>query len=297
MDATNALSIFGETHTGNRKHNEDYFEADAKHSLAIVADGMGGYAGGEVASGVCKILVSAVQAGYGLAEAIGSAHAAVKKEARLDADKEGMGSTVVALKAIGSEYTIAWVGDSRAYLWDGDLKQLTCDHSYVEELFKAGVITAENLANHPEKNAITQAVGVAGQNGLDIGLIEGRIGKGEQILLCSDGLTDEVPDVEIAQLLARSTTPQSAVDSLVAAAVEAGGHDNITVVLVTANKGDAPGSHPDAVATSKLSGETVRHHHQQPLHRPKRPIQPIYWGLGITTIILAMAIGFYYLNP
>lgn len=255
------ISIIGATHPGQRDHNEDCFAADPELGIGLVADGMGGYACGEVASELVKLTVSdAIANNEGLREGIGRAHAVVKEAAAADASKQGMGSTAIALKMQGLDYEVGWVGDSRAYLWNkeaGELKQITRDHSYVETLLSTGAITHEEAINHPNRNLITQAVGVSGEDGLEIGLVHGRLGSGEQLMLCSDGLVDEVLDYDIAKLMLDAANPEEALHSLVRAAVVAGGHDNITVVIVSADEGDdiAPAIEPEIVRSTRLSNE------------------------------------------
>ena len=232
------ISIIGATHPGQREYNEDCYAADTAAGLAIVADGMGGYACGEVASDIVKqTLEQASAKGGDLAAAIAEAHDAVIDAASADKTKAGMGSTAVAAKFDGLNYQVAWVGDSRAYLWDGEseLKQITRDHSYVESLLSTGAISYEEAINHPNRNLITQAVGVAAEGGLQVGELQGRLAAGQQLILCSDGLVDEVLDHDIAKLLAESADPEEALNTLIRAAVVAGGHDNITVVIVTAD--------------------------------------------------------------
>ncbi len=240
------INIIGATHPGQREHNEDCFAVDSQLGFALVADGMGGYACGEVASDLVKTTVEAAAANNeGLREALARAHAVVKEAAAADSEKHGMGSTAIAFKLQGLDYDIAWVGDSRAYLWDGkaSLKQLTRDHSYVENLLASGVISHEEAVNHPNRNLITQAIGAAGEEGLEIDVIAGRLAPGQQLMLCSDGLVDEVLDLDIARLLAQANSPDEALNSLVKAAVDAGGRDNITVVLATV-PADADSSQP-----------------------------------------------------
>jgi protein phosphatase len=233
------ISIIGATHPGQREHNEDCYAADESLGLALVADGMGGYACGEVASALVKTSIEQAAANdAGLSDAIRSAHEAVRAAADQDESKKGMGSTAIAVKMNGLDYELAWVGDSRAYLWDGssELKQLTRDHSYVESLLSTGVISYEEAINHPNRNLITQAVGVATETGLEVGCVKGRLIAGQQLLLCSDGLVDEVLDIDIARLMSKAENPEEAMNSLVRAAVVAGGHDNITVVIITVDE-------------------------------------------------------------
>ncbi len=233
------ISIIGATHPGLREHNEDCFIADSSLGLGLVADGMGGYACGEVASQLVQRTVQdAVSRNEGLQEAIARAHVVVQDAAAADDAKRGMGSTAIALKVQGLDYEIAWVGDSRAYLWsraDKKLKQITRDHSYVETLLSSGAITQQEAINHPNRNLITQAVGVAGDDGLNIDVVRGRLAVDQQLILCSDGLVDEVLDRDIAHYMTVAVDPAQALDNLIQAAVTAGGRDNITVVIATVN--------------------------------------------------------------
>jgi protein phosphatase len=262
------ITIIGATHPGQREHNEDCYAADEGLGLGLVADGMGGYACGEVASALVKTSIEQAAANdAGLSEAILSAHQAVRAAADLDASKQGMGSTAIAVKMDGLDYELAWVGDSRAYLWDGssELKQITRDHSYVESLLTTGVISYEEAINHPNRNLITQAVGVATETGLEVGCVRGRLVAGQQLLLCSDGLVDEVLDVDIARLMNQATNPEEALNSLVRAAVVAGGHDNITVVIVTVDEraeNTAAAIEPEIVRSTSIDS------------RPEEPTQP-----------------------
>lgn len=217
-----------------RGHNEDAWLARPDLGLWVVADGMGGHSAGEVASALAvQAIESAVGRGLDLADAVRSGHGSILEAAATGHGAPGMGSTVVALHIQEHHYRIAWVGDSRAYLWDGsELRQLTRDHSYVQRLLDNGLITPEQALHHPERNTIAQALGVAGA-GLSVDVVEGALFQHDQILLCSDGLTGEVRDAEIAHRLA-SGNPQQKVDALVRAALDHGGSDNVTVMLVSA---------------------------------------------------------------
>ena len=230
------LTIIGATDPGRREHNEDSFVADSSLGFGLVADGMGGYACGEVASDLVRQTVhQEVENNTDLSTAIRRAHEIVIDAANADHAKKGMGSTVVAVKFTDADYTVAWVGDSRAYLWDpgsGVLQQITRDHSYVEALISSGAISAQEALNHPHRHLITQAMGVAGEQGLVVDVVGGRLAARQKLILCSDGLVDEVEDREIARILANTKTPDEAVDALIVAAVTAGGRDNITVVMV-----------------------------------------------------------------
>jgi serine/threonine protein phosphatase PrpC len=228
------------THVGLvRDHNEDDYRALPTIGLWLVADGMGGHQAGEVASAIVGDRVSQeVLKGNSLQDAIRAAHRAVIDSARCGQGSPGMGSTVVALRLLGHNYEIAWVGDSRAYLWNGTLKQLTRDHSFVQELVDGGAITAEEARNHPHRNVITRAIGHAGLDGsqnkdpLLVDLVSGDLHPKDQVLLCSDGLSGEVSDEEIGKILHQDAEAQDKVDQLIRAALDHGGSDNVTVLLV-----------------------------------------------------------------
>lgn len=252
--------IVGATHPGNRDHNEDCFVADAALGLGLVADGMGGYACGEVASELVKKTVTeAIANSEGLRDAIVRAHAVVCREATSDEAKKGMGSTVIAFRIQDQEYELAWVGDSRAYLWDGEtrtLHQITRDHSYVETLLSSGAISHDEAINHPNRNLITQAIGVAGGDGLEIELISGRLGNQQQLMICSDGLVDEVVDEDIADILSQSSSPEEAVRQLIERALINGGRDNVTVVITAGGEAGHSAVEPDIVRSTNAAGSS-----------------------------------------
>lgn len=252
--------IFGATHPGQREHNEDCFVADSSLGLGLVADGMGGYACGEVASELVKVTITeAIANSEGLRDAIVRAHSVVKQEATGDQAKKGMGSTVIAFRIQGQDYELAWVGDSRAYLWDAadtTLHQITRDHSYVETLLSSGAISHDEAINHPNRNLITQAIGVPGGDGLEIELISGRLGEHQQLLICSDGLVDEVVDEEIANILLASSSMEEAVNNLVERAILNGGSDNVTVVLAACTQGKEAPIAPELVRSTPAGGDT-----------------------------------------
>jgi protein phosphatase len=145
-----------------------------------------------------------------------------------------MGTTVVAVRIAGNHFEVAWVGDSRIYLWhERKLAQLSQDHSYVQELISQGTITVDQARTHPHRNVVTQALGVTDPQNLNVETLSGDLLPGMQLLLCSDGLTEEVDDRGISQVLAHTEcSAQECVDGLVAAALDGGGSDNVTVVLV-----------------------------------------------------------------
>ena len=225
------IDFDAKTHPGRvRGHNEDQIFGDASNHLWIVADGMGGHACGEVASEiVVRELSGSHIKGQSLESSIESAHDAVAREAEQNTKAHGMGATVVAMSSSGDEYNIAWVGDSRAYrLRDDALELLTRDHSYLEWLRDNG-IAVDEARKHPKRNVITQSIGV-GEPCPDS--ITGRLQPGDRYLLCSDGLNDELTDEEICGLLRSQEDSVAVTDALINAALEKGGRDNISVVVV-----------------------------------------------------------------
>lgn len=228
-----------------RDNNEDAIYSDAKLGLWVVADGMGGHAAGEVASEITvNVIRDSVRQGSSLSEAISNAHHAILDAARDGSGKYGMGSTVVALHSLGNRYQIGWVGDSRAYLWsdrekDGfSLQQITIDHSYVQMLFQSGIISADEMFVHPEKNVITQCLGSVELQELKVDVIEGHWHKCDWILLCSDGLSDTVADQQICDILHAAQNTDEAVATLIQAALANGGKDNVSVIVVAAPAGN-----------------------------------------------------------
>ncbi|BCD98615.1 PP2C family protein-serine/threonine phosphatase [Marinagarivorans cellulosilyticus] len=222
-----------------RNNNEDALLVSPSLKLWAVADGMGGHASGEVASAVANITIEeSIEAGASLSEAIQRAHKAVLNEATEQPQYRGMGSTIVAVQSSGTQYQVAWVGDSRAYLWTHSqlgrqLEQLTTDHSYVQMLYQAGAITAKELNTHPERNVITQCLGSLELSSVNVETVDREWRKGDWLLLCSDGLTDAVGDQAICDILSAHTEIPSAVDALVQAALDNGGRDNVSVLIVS----------------------------------------------------------------
>jgi PPM family protein phosphatase len=222
------------THTGlRREHNEDTYCADAELGLWLVADGMGGHEHGEVASALARDLVmQEILAGKPLADAIQYADAEIIRHSEGKGSERPMGTTVVAVHLRGDSFEVAWVGDSRIYLHHGTLKQISRDHSYVQELVDNGVITPEQAKNSPHKNVVTQALGVTQPDQLKVETLRGTLSPGMQLLLCSDGLTEEVDDADISKILAAGFGAQEAVDHLILSALDNGGSDNVTAVVI-----------------------------------------------------------------
>jgi len=224
------------THPGlKRACNEDRYLVAPDIGLFLVADGMGGHEAGDVASDiVVREVTKGVRRGALLVEAIAAAHRSVRSAAARGEGAWDMGSTVVALRLEGLRYEVAWVGDSRAYLWNGALHQITRDHSYVQLLLDAGLIGKGEVATHPYRNVITQALGGSGKIEVKVDRIVGELSEGDSLLLCSDGLSGEVSEDMIAAILAETRRNQAKVDRLIRAALAAGGNDNVTAILVSA---------------------------------------------------------------
>ncbi len=224
------------SHVGLRRElNEDTYYGDADLGLWLVADGMGGHDSGEVASAIARdSIVREVRAGRGLAEAIRRANQDIIRQSKHRNESMPMGTTVVAVRiAPSGRFELAWVGDSRAYLWNGKLQQVSSDHSYVQELIDQGQLTPQQARSHPYRNVVTKALGVTEPEKLVIETVAGELRTGMAILLCSDGLTEEVEDAMIAAALAqKDISAQECIDHLIAAALDGGGSDNVTAVLL-----------------------------------------------------------------
>jgi len=226
------------THVGLRRElNEDTYYGDSELGLWLVADGMGGHEHGEVASALARdTLVQEVGKGAELVRAIQLADEEIIRHSTRRSEALPMGTTIAALRlSPDGSYEVAWVGDSRIYIWNEGLKQLSQDHSYVQELIDQGAITSEQARHHPHRNVVTQALGVTDPQSLRVESVRGELKPGMQLLLCSDGLTEEVKDATIASIVGRTDlSAQECVDHLILAALDGGGSDNVTVILVRA---------------------------------------------------------------
>jgi len=247
------IQSYGLSDKGRRRaRNEDSLVLDPAHGLFVVCDGMGGHVGGEVASGLAAQAI----VGFVTARAADewpferlpalSEPADILRNAALLANRRiaeritsepglaRMGTTMVAVLLLaGGRVTLAHVGDSRAYLWrQGQLRQLTSDHSWVNEQVQMGALSKSEAERHPFRNIITRALGTPEELSVDV--IEETLRAGDWLLLCSDGLTGMVDDAKIAEILATESDPRAACDRLVGAANAAGGDDNITVAVLHA---------------------------------------------------------------
>lgn len=241
------------THRGRRRDaNQD--AVLALYPLFVVADGMGGHIGGEIAStSTVERLRAVATKGEVSPKTIEKALARAVNDiaAHPETTDEGTGTTVtgVYLDLAGDEPT--WVtlnvGDSRVYLFrDGGLAQVTTDHSVVQELIAAGRLTPEEAENHPYGNVITRAVGPS--DGVSPDYVRLEVVDGDRFVICSDGLTKELTDYGILHFLLQHADPTEAVDDMLEAALENGGRDNVTIIVVNAHRtftGEADSSSPD----------------------------------------------------
>lgn len=229
------------THIGLvRKANEDSILCNLPDGLFVVADGMGGHKGGQAASqGAVTVLAEALkgrQPQIAKAEwAVQAANRRIFDMAEQDKELEGMGTTVTLLWAARDRMILAQVGDSRCYLLrDGELRQMSRDHSLVEQLLSEGLITAEEAAHHPYRNVITRAVGSALGVEVDVSAFERQAG--DLWLLCSDGLHGLV-EKEKLEMLLKTGDLEAAAQALLETALENGGKDNISLILIRDEEG------------------------------------------------------------
>lgn len=226
------------THVGcRRKVNEDALAVRSDRGLWAVADGMGGHEAGDVASSKVADALLRLPIVYGLDELVDASIQALQRVnvelialAASNDLRRAIGSTVVGLAIAGGEYRCFWAGDSRAYRFrEGEILQITRDHSMVQDLVDAGMLTPEEAEKHPNANIITRAVGVNEQ--LRVDTVGGEAELGDQFLLASDGLTRLVDDRELAAVLS-ARSPEAAADLLIETSLARGAPDNVTVIIV-----------------------------------------------------------------
>lgn len=230
----------GFTHLGKRGNNEDYFIVDLSHNLFIIADGMGGHNAGEVASTLAANTVKEFIVNADLEhplqtieKAVQAANYKVYAQASLGTAREGMGTTLVVVWVVGAIAYIAHVGDSRAYLIRGGaIERITLDHSLVQAMIENGGLSEAEAQHHPKRNILTRAIGMESSVEVDVKTVILR--KNDILLLCTDGLSGILGDMEILHLIESSTSENEASRQLVNTVVEKGGQDNITAVVVTA---------------------------------------------------------------
>jgi serine/threonine protein phosphatase PrpC len=271
-----------------RPHNEDFVDCyvpadpeqlERKGAVYLVADGMGGHQAGEVASqGAVETVIRQYYADLdhdvatSLVRAFRQANQYIHEQAQTDPNRTGMGTTLVAAVILGRKVYIANVGDSRAYLISKTgISQITEDHSWVEEQVRAGLLTTEQARRHPQRNLVTRALG--SRPAVEVDLFEGQLGEGDKLLLCSDGLTSHVEDLEM-EAVVREHPPEEAVRLLVAKANERGGSDNISVLVV--------GGREEVVPAPVPSQEPSR----------EFPLIPVLAGAAVVLALVAAALLF-----
>lgn len=235
------MKSYGITNIGKvrLKNDDSFYCSDGKKGLYIVADGMGGYKGGELAS---KIAVStAVDALKDVGEITSQTATALvetirqrlEEEVKKNASLRDMGTTLICALSLGRDFSCLHIGDSRAYhINDSRIQQLTEDHTLVNILYKSGVLEKEELSKHPKRSVLMKAISLYGDNEADV--FHFSLEKGEYLLLCSDGLTDQLTNQEILHVFKIESEPESIGNELVRLALESGGRDNIAVVVVKA---------------------------------------------------------------
>lgn len=261
------------THPGRRGGpNEDVIGWDEASSFWFVADGMGGHASGDVASRVVKETLLGDGLTLSLADAIKKAHETVAATAKTNSAYDNMGSTVVATRIAERQAEIAWVGDSRAYLWrHGSLSPLTRDHSYLEVLRVQENLSEEQLRGHPNRNLVTRTLGIGTP---EASVAKVPLRRRDWLILCSDGLNDELDDREIAEVLRTHPQLELATEALIEAALAKGGRDNVSAVLVEYDG-------PDSVEVSSGMSQKLR------------PVLPIIGGMVAATLVAVLWWWFY----
>lgn len=237
------------SHKGNvRPNNEDSIYSSRNRDLFIIADGMGGHTAGEVAS---KTAIKKVRyfiktraenydkTGEGflslISDAIKYANRLIFSASNKDENLKGMGTTLIAAFAYGNKVYIGHVGDSRAYIINNNsINQITSDHSLAEELYRNGSITKEEALNHPQKNIITRAIGC--NSSVKADLYTAEIWEGETLILCTDGLSNMVNNDDIFRIVKETQNINECANKLVNAAIQAGGLDNTSVIVIRTDK-------------------------------------------------------------
>lgn len=237
------LKSFSVTDIGKkRKLNQDFVFASEEPignlpNVFIVADGMGGHNAGDFAS-KCTVetMVREIRSSFEkspiriLSKAIRDANDRIRRKAEEDKSLYGMGTTVVAATCLGKYLQVANVGDSRLYVINEDIRQITRDHSLVEEMVRMGGLDRKLARNHPDKNIITRAIGA--RDTVEIDFFHEELSSGDIVLMCSDGLTNMLEDEEIGRILKGSGSLEEKAEKLVAAANNNGGKDNIAVIII-----------------------------------------------------------------
>ena len=227
-----------------REGNEDSYFID--EPLFVVADGMGGHVAGDVASSTAVDVIADRWRQGGMSDedalraAVREANSAIWERSQTDTALRGMGTTCTLVRVDDTKARLAHVGDSRAYLFrDGELSQLTDDHTMVGRMVREGRLTKQDAEHHPQRNIITRALGV--DTDVDVDTFSLDLHEGDRILICSDGLTSMVDEATIANVLAEESDPQHAAERLVQIAIDNGGEDNVTVIILDVGANGAGG--------------------------------------------------------
>ncbi len=281
------LEYAHKTHPGcTHDHNEDSLGCDGDAGLWLVADGMGGHAAGEVASRIAvETIFERCALGDELLEATRQAHVAIVAHADNNEAQKGMGTTAVALRVDDRRGEVVWVGDSRAYLLrDGKLTPLTRDHSFMQLMIDRQHLTEEQARSHPRRNVVTQVLGF---NEPQPDRVETVLQDGDLVMLCSDGLYDELEDAQMLEIIQAGGSLQAQAGRLVDAACDHGGRDNISVILVRYSNQDADtlqrvaGVAPGA----KPAAQEVPDEHSQ--RRGFLP-DPAFWGIVAALVVFIL---------
>lgn len=293
-----------------REHNEDSYLL--KSPLFVVADGMGGHEAGEVAS---KIAVDTMEAEgpkstspEALAKSVLKANEAIIEGAKNGTGKPGMGTTITAAFVYGDNVVIAQVGDSRAYLLhEGELQRITRDHSLVADLIEQGRLTEAEARFHPQRSVITRALGSDPNMQPDLYTL--KVTEGDRLMLCSDGLSSMITDDAIETLLKTEATPKEACDALVEEALDAGGLDNVSVIVIDPlgepeqEKDEVVyveerAAKPTEASIPRIDAEPKAGEKKdsKPKHSKKKQkgrFAPVIWALAFILILAAVGLGFY----
>jgi len=276
-----------------RRGNEDSYLAEPP--VFVVADGMGGHIAGDVASSTAVETIAnhigeaSAADPQTLARLVHQANTAVWAKAQSDTSLSGMGTTCTVVYVDNQRAHVAHVGDSRAYrLRGGELERLTEDHTLVARMVREGRIRPEDAERHPQRSIITRALGVDPEISVDLTTVE--LGEGDRLLLCSDGLTSMIAEHDISDVLTREQDAQAAADSLVDLANDAGGEDNVTVVIIDlfenhgGSRGSSSNGAPDGAAARMRSDTSPG----QPgiVHVRRRG----GWTARVVTILVAVAL-------
>lgn len=229
-----------ETHPGLvRDNNEDTLFACDEHGIWLLADGMGGHNGGEVASRMaCETVATQLGSGESLQAAIEYAHREILDHAESHREHRGMGTTLVAAQRYRRQLLLAWVGDSRIYLLrNGQLSQLSIDHSFVQDMVTRGVLSEEEAQHHPQKHLLRQALGQTNLRQLTVDLSVHVPRLGDVLLLCSDGVHDMLTAAEISQCLASAADIHQQARALCERVLSTEAKDNFSFILLSFESG------------------------------------------------------------